>query len=133
MSLDLPRAKKVEKIVAEELKILDKSIKEVEHAPNEKFSDWDLNCKYSDKSEKIEIKEDHRVADTGNLFIEVESRNKLSGLMTSKADYYIFVALLKDVVNFFKVPIKELKSMLSKGKYLTNAGDKNSNTCRLYY
>jgi hypothetical protein len=65
ITLDLPRAKKVEKVVAEELKRLNTNITEIEHAPDEKFSDWDLNCTLKDDStEKIEVKEDHKVSDT---------------------------------------------------------------------
>lgn len=131
--IDLPRAKKVEKIVAEELKNLNSAIDKIEHAPDEKFSDWDLNCTIKDKSEKIEIKEDQMVSKTGNLFIEIESRGKPSGILTSKADFYIFVAILKDTVDLFKIPLKELKNMLSKGRLVGNAGDKNSNTCRVYH
>jgi len=39
---------------------------------------------------KIEVKNDLAAHKTGNIFVEYESRNKPSGISTSKADYYCF-------------------------------------------
>jgi len=38
----------------------------------------------------IEVKYDLQALDTGNVFVEYQSRGKLSGISTSKADYYCF-------------------------------------------
>jgi hypothetical protein len=38
----------------------------------------------------IEVKADLKAKDTGNLFIEYESRGKPSGIATSQADYWCF-------------------------------------------
>ncbi len=43
---------------------------------------------FNDKT--IEIKHDLRALVTGNVFVEYYSRGKLSGISTSKADYYCF-------------------------------------------
>ena len=38
----------------------------------------------------IEVKEDVRTKDTGNVVIECESRGQPSGIMTTKADFWVF-------------------------------------------
>jgi len=38
----------------------------------------------------IEVKEDVRTKDTGNVVIECESRGKPSGIMTTKANFWVF-------------------------------------------
>lgn len=40
---------------------------------------------------KIEVKTDHRTYDTGNVFIEIESRGKPSGITVSESDWWAFV------------------------------------------
>lgn len=39
---------------------------------------------------KIEVKRDFRCLETGNIFIEYESRNKKSGIATTEADYWCY-------------------------------------------
>jgi len=39
---------------------------------------------------KIEIKRDFRCLETGNIFIEYESRNKPSGIATSEAQFWCY-------------------------------------------
>lgn len=41
-------------------------------------------------NKKIEVKYDLKALDTGNVYVEYESRGKRSGISTSKADYYCF-------------------------------------------
>jgi len=41
-------------------------------------------------SKKVEVKYDLRALDTGNVFVEYESRGKKSGLSTTESDYYCF-------------------------------------------
>jgi len=38
----------------------------------------------------IEVKRDFRCLETGNIFVEYESRNKPSGIATSISDYYCY-------------------------------------------
>lgn len=40
---------------------------------------------------KIEVKKDMKATQTGNVFIEYESRNKPSGIATSEAEYYAII------------------------------------------
>lgn len=39
---------------------------------------------------KIEVKYDLQALDTGNVYVEYESRSKKSGITTTEADYYCF-------------------------------------------
>ena len=39
---------------------------------------------------KIEVKRDFRAMDTGNIFVEYQSRNKPSGSATSEAHYWVY-------------------------------------------
>lgn len=40
---------------------------------------------------KIEVKTDLQASQTGNVFVEYESRGKLSGISTSEADFWCFI------------------------------------------
>ena len=42
------------------------------------------------QGKKIEVKRDLQAHQTGNIFVEYESRNQPSGLATSEADYYCY-------------------------------------------
>lgn len=41
-------------------------------------------------NKKIEVKRDFKCMDTGNIFIEYESRNNPSGIAITEADYYCY-------------------------------------------
>jgi hypothetical protein len=41
-------------------------------------------------NKKVEVKRDFLAAETGNIFIEYQSRGKKSGISISQADYYCF-------------------------------------------
>lgn len=50
---------------------------------------YDLRMSYRDKEYTYEIKTDVYPRDTGNIVIEFESRGKGSGVMVTKADYFV--------------------------------------------
>lgn len=41
-------------------------------------------------STKVEVKRDFKALNTGNIFVEYQSRGKLSGISTTQADYYCY-------------------------------------------
>jgi len=43
------------------------------------------------KNKKLEVKRDSWVGRSGNIAIEFKSRNKPSGIVTTEADYWVFV------------------------------------------
>lgn len=57
-------------------------------------------------NKKIEVKYDRQAVDTGNVFIEYESRGKPSGLSTSESDYYCVI--IKENI-FIIIKTEELK------------------------
>lgn len=78
-------------------------------------------------SKTIEVKYDLRATETGNVFIEYESRGKASGISTSEADYYCFCIL----DTFHIIPSALLKEKCRK--YLGTSRDKlggDSNTSK---
>lgn len=42
------------------------------------------------KDKKVEVKYDQKALKTRNVFVEYQSRGKLSGISTSQSDYYCF-------------------------------------------
>ena len=74
--------------------------------------------------DKVEVKTDFKAKDTGNVFVEYESRGKLSGISTTKAEWYCFVLSNENVI-FLKT--KKLKELCKKkGLERKSGGDKNT-------
>ena len=78
-----------------------------------------------------EIKTDVKVAplfDTGNIFIEYESRNKPSGIATSKADWFVTYFLFLNELWFIKT--ESLRKLILENEYpiFKDAGDLGSAT-----
>ena len=68
---------------------------------------------------KIEIKRDFKCLDTGNIYVEYQSRGKPSGLSTSEAEYWCY--WLSDVLCVF-IKTEELKILCRK--YINTNRDK---------
>lgn len=62
-------------------------------------------------NKKIEVKRDFRAMETGNIFVEYESRNKPSGLATSEANYWVYWLSEK---HFITIEKNELKILCRK-------------------
>jgi len=41
-------------------------------------------------NKKVEVKRDYKCLETGNIFVEYQSRNRLSGIGTTHADYWCY-------------------------------------------
>lgn len=75
---------------------------------------------------KVEVKSDRMAHQTGNLYIEVYSRGKKSGLATSTADYWLFK--IEGGGLCFFIETEELKKRVREnwnGKYVLG-GDENT-------
>jgi hypothetical protein len=91
----------------------------------EKAEDW-VKELFSDGT-KIEVKFDRMAHLTGNLFVEVYSRGKASGISTTKANYWIFRIQEKSyalIVNTEK--LKELCRIVHQTDGLIRGGDNNT-------
>lgn len=80
------------------------------------------------QGKKIEVKTDLQAYETGNVYVEYESRGKPSGIATSQSDYYCFV-ISKDT--FIFISSEELKKRCRR--FLKTERDKkggDSNTSK---
>ena len=76
------------------------------------------------KGDKIEVKTDLQATQTGNVFIEYKSRDRLSGLSTSKADYWAFLISNEQIIIIETNKLKELCK--TKGLRRVDGGDNNT-------
>jgi len=103
----------------------------VKHTKAEPRFDLDLKFGQHHENElqkalegKVEVKMDRLCQKTGNVFIEIESRGKPSGIYTTKSRYYavgLWVEKRKDQVFVF-IPVKILKKLMKKYP-IKNGGD----------
>jgi hypothetical protein len=77
-------------------------------------------------NKKIEVKTDFQAAKTGNLFIEYESREKLSGLSTSEAQFYCFIISNEQLFLIEKNLLKEICRPYIGSKRDIKGGDNNT-------
>lgn len=96
-----------------------------------KDNKYDLLISKSNKNITYEIKTDTYCklgSDTGNMFIEVECRGKLSGIMVSKSDW--FVTYYKWLNELWYIRTSDLLNLIETEtfKQTTNSGDAGSNT-----
>ena len=77
---------------------------------------------------KVEVKSDKQSMVTGNVFIEFESRGKLSGISTTEADYYAYYindeTCITMSVKTLKVKLKKLYK--EKKAIVRPGGDENT-------
>jgi hypothetical protein len=89
----------------------------VEHNFTKRNSDWDFII----DGVSYEVKRDRMANKTGNIAVEVMCGGKLSGLSTSKADYWIFNLDKMDKIIIIN---KEDLFLLIKDKKKIKGGDK---------
>lgn len=96
-------------------------------------SDWDLEFCNSKSGEVLtfEIKEDFMCEETGNVSVEFKSRGKPSGIMVSKAEWWLYKVHQEDnKIGVYVNRLDELKGMVRQRLFTrkVNGGDRNSNT-----
>lgn len=90
---DLKEWKEVELEFARQL--IDQKLRNLEFAPDKKFTDWDikttvLNEVWEEVEKTYEIKHDIVSDTSGNVWFEYYCNNKPSGIYASKADYIVY-------------------------------------------
>jgi hypothetical protein len=74
---------------------------------------------------KVEVKNDSMAHKTGNMFIEVYSRNKPSGISTTEADYWLYK--INDSAIIISTPkLKELVRKFYRENGFTKGGDSDT-------
>ena len=82
------------------------------------------------ENKKLEVKYDKIASKTGNVVIEYESRNKLSGISITQADYYCYIIANTQCDDIYiLIAVDKLKALCRK--YYTmnkiiNVGDNNT-------
>jgi len=81
---------------------------------------------------KIEVKYDRKTKMTGNVFIEFQSRNKLSGISTTQADFWVYYIDDNFCITISTKILKEkMKDLLAKGKAKKIKGGDNNTSVGL--
>ena len=92
---------------------------------------YDIKMIVKGKEKTYEIKTDVKCAplfDTGNIFIEYESRNKASGISVTQADW--FVTYFKYLKEIWFIKSDDLRTLISQNDFpiFKDAGDIGSAT-----
>jgi hypothetical protein len=74
----------------------------------------------------IEVKRDFKCLETGNIFVEYESRNKPSGIAISEADYYCYWLSNYHLIIIEKDELKKLCRKYLKTNRDVKGGDMNT-------
>ena len=127
---DLAVAKKSE---AKAIKILinmfpEKNLKFVEFCTN---GDFDIRLRGEDGDILCEVKEDFMCEKTGNVCLEFASRGKDSGIVSTKAEYYLYkIHTPSNGIMYVKHTVRELRRKVDNVEYfrIVNGGDRGSNT-----
>jgi len=94
-----------------------------ERPPKEKRLFYDFLITKGETLLKYEIKADRMAYKTHNLCIELFNNDKLSGLSSTEADYYIyFIINNRTVVRVYKIPTEALR-VLVKDREIKSGGD----------
>lgn len=106
--------------------------KGAEFVSDNKDYKYDLKVRFKDKEVTYEVKTDvfcRPLRDTGNMFIEYNSRGKHSGITVTEADW--FVTYYKNLKKMWFIKTSDLKKIISENQFpFTNySGDEGSNTC----
>lgn len=91
----------------------------------ERTEDW-INDLFRD-GKKIEVKTDRMAHITGNIYVEVYSRGKPSGISTTKANYWVFKIEEKDyaiIVNVEK--LRDICRVMVQINGFTYGGDNDT-------
>ena len=112
------------------IKILEKSGYQFISEHDGKEYDLKFHPPNSEKTIKIEVKEDFYCARSGNVALEFHSRGVDSGIAVSKADYYIYIIHTNKGIKRFIFKTSKLKKMIKDKKYFRTVcgGDWKSNT-----
>lgn len=83
----------------------------------------------------IEIKEDFKCAQTGNIAIEHKCRGKLSGISITEADIWIYKVHRNGSHELLAVSVDDLKKSISNSEYFrrVSGGDPGSDTLMYLY
>lgn len=128
-SADLKISKEVEREIAKALS--EKYDVEIIGELNDTAT-WDFQMRFNkdNKIVSVEVKQDFKAKDTGNIVVEYECRGKPSGISSTKSDYYLYRVHQSDGIRHYLMETSKLKEIIGAELYfrIVNGGDKGSNT-----
>lgn len=78
---------------------------------------------------KFEVKSDRLSEQTGNVYIEYESRGKASGIRTTQADYWVYKISEKQAIVIQTAELKrKIQKLLNEGKARMGVKGGDNNT-----
>jgi hypothetical protein len=85
----------------------------------EKCNFYDIICyTENDIEESYEVKSDRLSIKTGNLAIEYKSRNKNSGILTTKANFYAYYIIKNETeYDLYIIPTEEIRNKINSKEY----------------
>lgn len=111
---NLEFAQRGEELVADNLQAKFSDFKIIDYNED---SECDILAEVGGKRVTIEVKEDVRTKDTGNIVIECESRGKPSGIKTTKADFWVFRVHQDDGILNILFKTKDLKQAIRDRRF----------------
>ena len=96
----------------------------IEHKCDKKNSDWDFII----DGISYEVKTDRMACRSNNIAVEVACNHKPSGVVTSKADYWVFNLEAMDFI--YIIPIEDLKELIRNVKKI-KGGERHRCTLHL--
>ena len=130
-SKDLPVAQKTEAEVARLLEQKYELVQVTSRATKTNAYDLLMYKASTGQQFTFEVKEDFTHAKTGNIGVEFSCRGKDSGVMVSKADFYIYKVHNSDgTFGIYLMKTERLKFIIEKELYfrIVNGGDVGSNS-----
>lgn len=117
---DLERGKKGEQLVAAALTARGHKVEDVSLSPSYQFRDIDFILTKNGKTTSLEVKNDIRSNETGNVFIEMFNQNNISRkykgwFFYCEAQYFAFLQEQKKVAHI--IHHDDLIMMVQSGKY----------------
>jgi hypothetical protein len=92
---------------------------------------YDLRVEFEGEELKVEVKEDFKCTETGNVAVESHCRGKPSGISVTKADVYAYVIHHTDGVMLTLTHVDDIRNAIANNNYrgrVDDSGDQGSNT-----
>jgi hypothetical protein len=89
------------------------------HVIKEKCKYYDIICYMEGgEEETYEVKSDRLSIKTGNLAIEYKNRNKDSGILSTKANFYAYYIIKNETeYDLYIIPTEEIKNKINSKEY----------------
>lgn len=123
---DLPIAQNTERNVADVMTQMGFTILDTNNT-----NAYDLRVQYGTDELKIEVKEDFKCGETGNVAVESNCRGKPSGISVTQADLYAYVIHRPDSKVLTLTRVEDIKDAIQNNRYrgrVDDSGDEGSNT-----